>query len=166
MQSASWVSVKCKPKNFWVESCDSGNLQVSSYNLASLWVVSCELIIKLWVGSRISLYYINLALSAYIIPSVRVKKVKAITEYDIFQLWYASESNPKTYCNLNENELKKYASIYANIDSLHKQLFRDIKMTIYANIDSLHKQLFRGIKMALLQILENAQGINHSGILF
>ena len=116
MQSASWVSVKCKPKNFWVESCDSGNLQVSSYNLASLWVVSCELIIKLWVGSRISLYYINLALSAYIIPSVRVKKVKAITEYNIFQLWYTPESNPKIYYNLNENELEKYASISANID--------------------------------------------------
>ena len=82
--------------------------------------MSCELIIKLWVGSRISLYYINSAVSAYIILSLRVKKVKAITEYDIFQLWYASESNPKTYCNLNENELKKYASIYANIDSLHK----------------------------------------------
>ena len=116
MQSASWVSVKCKPKNFWVGSCDSGNLQVSSYNLASLWVVSCELIIKLWVGSRISLYYINLALSAYIIQSVRVKKVKAITEYNIFQLWYTPESNPKIYYNLNENELEKYASISANID--------------------------------------------------
>ena len=25
-------------------------------------------------------------------------------------------SNPKIYCNLNENELEKYASIYANID--------------------------------------------------
>ena len=96
MQSASWVSVKCKPKNFRVESCDSGNLQVSSYNLTSLWVVSCELIIKLWVESRITLYYINLALSAYIISSLRVKKVKAITEYEI--------------------ELEKYASISANID--------------------------------------------------
>ena len=115
MQSASWVSVKCKPNNFRVESCDSGNLQVSSYNLTSLWVVSCELIMKLWVGSRISLYYINSALSAYQ-SSLRVKKVKAITEYDIFQLWYTPESNPKIYCNLNENELEKYPSIYANID--------------------------------------------------
>ena len=116
MQSASWVSVKCKPNNFRVESCDSGNLQVSSYNLTSLWVVSCELIIKLWVGSRITLYYINLALSAYIISSLRVKKVKAITAYDTFQLWYTPESSPKIYCNLNENELEKYASIYANVD--------------------------------------------------
>ena len=115
MQSASWVSVKCKPNNFRVESCDSGNLQVSSYNLTSLWVVSCELIMKLWVGSRISLYYINSALSAYQ-SSLRVKKVKAITEYDIFQLWYTPESNPKIYCNLNENQLEKYPSIYANID--------------------------------------------------
>ena len=115
MQSASWVSVKCKHNNFRVESCDSGNLQVSSYNLTSLWVVSCELIMKLWVGSRISLYYINSALSAYQ-SSLRVKKVKAITEYDIFQLWYTPESNPKIYCNLNENELEKYPSIYANID--------------------------------------------------
>ena len=70
---------------------------------------------KLWVGSRISLYYINSALSAYQ-SSLRVKKVKAITEYDIFQLWYTPESNPKIYCNLNENELEKYPSIYANID--------------------------------------------------
>ena len=116
MQSASWVSVKCKPNNFRVESCDSGNLQVSSYNLTSLWVVSCELIMKLWVGSRISLYNINSALSAYIISSLRVKKVKAITAYDTFQLWYTPESNPKIYCNLNENELEKCASIYANVD--------------------------------------------------
>ena len=70
---------------------------------------------KLWVGSRISLYYINSALSAYQ-SSLRVKKVKAITEYDIFQLWYTPESNPKIYCKLNENELEKYPSIYANID--------------------------------------------------
>ena len=70
---------------------------------------------KLWVGSRISLYYINSALSAYQ-SSLRVKKVKAITEYDIFQLWYTPESNPKIYYNLNENELEKYASISANID--------------------------------------------------
>ena len=70
---------------------------------------------KLWVGSRISLYNINSALSAYQ-SSLRVKKVKAITEYDIFQLWYTPESNPKIYCNLNENELEKYPSIYANID--------------------------------------------------
>ena len=116
MQSASWVSVKCKPNNFRVESCDFANLQVSSYNLTGLWVVSCELIMKLWVGSRISLYYISSALSAYIISSLRVKKVKAITAYDIFQLWYTPGSNPKIYCNLNENELEKYASIYANID--------------------------------------------------
>ena len=26
------------------------------------------------------------------------------------------ESNRKSYCDLNENELEKYTSIYANID--------------------------------------------------
>ena len=39
MQSASCVSVKCEPNNFRVASCDSGNLQVVSYNSTSL---SCE----------------------------------------------------------------------------------------------------------------------------
>ena len=37
-------------------------------------------------------------------------------QYDIFQLWYVSESNRKIYCDLNGNELEIYASIYASID--------------------------------------------------
>ena len=36
MQSESSVSVKCEPSNFQVASCESGNLQVARYNLASL----------------------------------------------------------------------------------------------------------------------------------
>ena len=42
MQSASCVSVKCEPNNFWVASCDSGNLGVVGYNSAIQWVASCE----------------------------------------------------------------------------------------------------------------------------
>ena len=34
----------------------------------------------------------------------------------MFQLWYTPEYHPKIYCDLNGNELEKYASIYANID--------------------------------------------------
>ena len=36
MQSTSCVSVKCEPNNFRDASCDSGNLQVVSYNSTCL----------------------------------------------------------------------------------------------------------------------------------
>ena len=50
---------------------------------------------------------------------------------------------PKTkkYRDLNGNELNKYASIYANIDELHKQLFT-------------------GKEIIVLHILENSQESN------
>ena len=74
MQSTTLVSVKCESKNFRVKSCDSGNLRVVSYNSTNLWVVSYELIIRLWVGSRISLRYIKSALLVYIISDLQVKQ--------------------------------------------------------------------------------------------
>ena len=76
MQWTTCVWVKCKPNNFQVASCGSGNLQIVSYNSVSLWVASCELIISLWLGSRISLHYITSALSVYIISSLDVKQSK------------------------------------------------------------------------------------------
>ena len=77
MQSASYLSVKCESNSFRVASWDSGNLRVVSYNSTSLWVASCELIIRLWVGSSISLHYIKSALSLYIISSLHVKQSKS-----------------------------------------------------------------------------------------
>ena len=67
MQSASCVSVICEPNNFRVASFCSGNLRVVSFNWTSLWVVSYELIIRLWVGSSIFLHYIKSSLSICII---------------------------------------------------------------------------------------------------
>ena len=71
--------VKCKSNHFRVASCDSGNLRVASYNFTSLWVASTELIIRLWVGSRISLHYIKSALSAlaFNISSLHMKQSKS-----------------------------------------------------------------------------------------
>ena len=74
MQSASLMSMKYASKNFRVKSCDSGNLRVVSYNWTILWVASYELIIRLWVGSRISLHYIKSALLVYIISGLQVKQ--------------------------------------------------------------------------------------------
>ena len=51
------------------------------------------------------------------------------------------------YCDLNGNEWGIYASIYANIDLLQKQLFTGKGMTV-------------------LQILENSQENNRGGVLF
>ena len=34
------------------------------------------------------------------------------------------------YCGLNENELEKYASIYAKTDKLQNQLFTGNRMTV------------------------------------
>ena len=62
--------------------------------------------------------------------------------YDIFQVWDTHESNRKIYCDLNGDELEKYASIYANIDQLQKQLYTGNRMTV-------------------LQILENSHESNH-----
>ena len=69
MQSESCVSVKCEPNNFRPASCDTANLRVVSYNSTSLWGAGCELIIRLWGGSRI-----KSALSVYIISSVHTKQ--------------------------------------------------------------------------------------------
>ena len=77
MQSGSCMSVKCQPNHFRVKRCGSGNLQVASYNSTSLWVTSCELIIRLWVGSWISLHYSKSALSVYIISTLHVKQSKS-----------------------------------------------------------------------------------------
>ena len=60
-------------------------------------------------------------------------------------LWFTPASNRKIYCDLNGNELEKYAWIYANIE-LQKQPFTDYGMTA-------------------LQILENSQESNHGGVL-
>ena len=62
IQSTSSLSVKWKPNNFRVASCNSGNLQVVSYNSTIPWVASCEFIIRLWVRSSISRHYIKSAL--------------------------------------------------------------------------------------------------------
>ena len=53
------------------------NLWVLSYNWTSLWVVSCEFLIRLWVGSLISLHYIKFALLVYTISSLHVKQSKS-----------------------------------------------------------------------------------------
>ena len=74
MQSASSMSVKCKLNIFRVVSSDSDNLRVVSYNSTGLSVASCELIVRLWVGSRISLHYNKSALSVDIISSLHVKQ--------------------------------------------------------------------------------------------
>ena len=77
MQSTSPVFVKFEPSNFRVASCDSGKLRVGSYNSTSLWAASSELIIKLQVGSPVSLNFIKSALSVYIISSPHVKQSKS-----------------------------------------------------------------------------------------
>ena len=59
MQSASWVSVKCESRNFEFRVA-TGSLQVLSHNSKSLWVVSCELMITLRLGNRISLHISSL----------------------------------------------------------------------------------------------------------
>ena len=51
MQAASFVSVKWRTINFGLASCGSGNFRFVSYNSISLWIASCELIIRLWVVS-------------------------------------------------------------------------------------------------------------------
>ena len=130
MQSASCVSVKCEPNNFRVASCESGNLRDVSYRSTSLWVASWELIIRLRVGSHISLHYIKSALSVHIISYLDVKQSKSNKVINIFQLRYTPESNRKIYFDLNGNELEKYARIYANIAELQKQLFTGNKMTV------------------------------------
>ena len=75
MQSASCVSVKCEPKNFRVTSCDSGNLWVASYLLS----VSCKLWVDNQVVSRefVSLYYLESALSVYIVLTLHIKEIKS-----------------------------------------------------------------------------------------
>ena len=102
MQSASCVSVKCKSNNFRVPSCDSGDLRVVSYNSTSLWVATCELIIRLWVGSCISLHYIKSALWVYVISSLHVKQSKSNKV-----IWYISiviyTWERKIHCDLNRN---------------------------------------------------------------
>ena len=130
MQSASCVSVKCEPNNFRVASCESGNLRDVSYRSTSLWVARWELIIRLRVGSHISLHYIKSALSVHIISYLDVKQSKSNKVINIFQLRYTPESNRKIYFDLNGNELEKYARIYANIAELQKQLFTGNKMTV------------------------------------
>ena len=60
---------------------------------------------------------------------------------------HLSQSNRKIYCDLNGNELEKYANICANIDQLQKQLFTGNRMTV-------------------LQILENSQERNCGRVLF
>ena len=35
---------------------------------------------------------------------------------NIMQVWYTPEGNRKIYCDLDGNQLEKYASIYANLD--------------------------------------------------
>ena len=124
--------------------CDSGNLRVVSYNSISLWVVSIGLLIRLWVESRISLHYIKSALSIRIISILHVKQ-SAISEV----IWYIpfiyTCEQPKIHCDLNINELEKYA----NLD---------------ANINLLQKQLLTGNRMTVLQILENSQENNRNGV--
>ena len=74
-------------------------------------------------------------------------KLKATRWYDIFRLRYTPESNRKIYCDLNGNELEKYANICAYTDQLQKLLFTDNGMTV-------------------LQILENSQESNRGKVLF
>ena len=103
-----------------------------SYNSTSLWVKTCKLIIRLWVGNCIILHYIKSTLLIYIISSLYIKKVKAVRSFDIFLLWYTPETSPcKIYCDLNGNELEKYAiwKIWKNI--LQKQLFTSNGITLY-----------------------------------
>ena len=116
MQTASYLSVKWQPNNFRVASCDSGNLRVVTYNLGSLWVTSCELIIRLLVGSRISLHYFKSALLIYIISSLHVKQSKSNKVMWYISIMIYTCDLHLIYCDLNGNELEKYASIYANID--------------------------------------------------
>ena len=89
MQTASCVTVKYEPKMF-----DS---RAATLVILDLWTTIqqvCELIIRLWVGSRISLHYIESPLWVY----------------------YTPERNRNIYCDLNENDSEKYSGIYANID--------------------------------------------------
>ena len=93
MQIASWVSLKSGTNSFRVASRDSDKLQVVNYNSTSLSVASCELIIRLWQGSRIGLHYIKAALSVYIISSLHVKQSKSnrvmiYSNYDIPTMWF------------------------------------------------------------------------------
>ena len=119
MQSAMCMSLKCELNNFRVASCCSGNLRVVSYNSTSLWI---ELIIRLWVGSCISLRYIKSAVSVYIISSLHVKQSKRNKVIWFILIMVYTWEQPRIYCDLNGNELEKSAGIYANKDQLQKQL--------------------------------------------
>ena len=108
----------------------------------------CKVIIQLWVESRISLDYIKSALSIYIVSSLRVKQSKSNkVMWYIFQLWYTPESNRKIYCDLNGNELEKYANVYPNIYQLQKPLFTHHRMTILQILESSQENYRGGVQL-------------------
>ena len=111
-------------------SCGSGNLRVVSYNSISLWVASCELIIRPWVRSRISQHYIKSTLSVWIIASLKLEQSQSDKV-----IWYILDIHPKVtvrftviYC--------KWKWIMLIIDKLQKQLFTVNGMTFLQILDS------------------------------
>ena len=124
------------PTIFKLRAATFVNLRIVSYNLTSLLVASYELIIRLWVGSRISLHYIKSALSVHIISSLHVKLIKSNQV-----IWYIPILWFKWKC----------------IGKICKCLCKYRLITEAAA----HRQ-----RNHCSQILENSQESNHDGVLF
>ena len=112
MQSANGMSVKCKPNNFGVASCNTVNL------------LSCELQFNQCVNCKLCVN--NQAVCSNLYQSTLYQ----VCIISLYYFKFACKTNNKIYCGLNENELEKYASIYAKTDKLQNQLFTGNRMTV------------------------------------
>ena len=110
--------------------CGSGNLRLVSYNSTSLWVASCELIIRPWVGGRISQHYIKSTLSVWIIASLKLEQ----SQSDKI-IWYILDIHPKVTVRFTVI-YSKWKWIMLIIDELQKQLFTVNGMTFLQILDS------------------------------
>ena len=110
--------------------CGSGNLRLVSYNSTSLWVASCELIIRPWVGGRISQHYIKSTLSVWIIASLKLEQ----SQSDKI-IWYILDIHLKVTVRFTVI-YSKWKWIMLIIDELQKQLFTVNGMTFLQILDS------------------------------
>ena len=84
-----------------------------------MWVVSCELIIRLWWGSRTSLHYIESELSVYVISRLHGKQSKInkaiwlFSTYDI-QL-RATVKFPVIQMEMNWENMQACMQMYSNL---------------------------------------------------
>ena len=116
----------------WNASPTIFDLRAVTYNLTSLWVASCELIIRPWVRSRISLHYIKSALSAYIISSLQVKQSKRNRV-----IWYTS---PEIIILHLSNMLPDYGKTYEG-------LFKSMSVKKFCHVRTCkHRKIFFSFK--------------------